>query len=81
MPKADARTVAGLLREYAHRTALRNGHPHRARAYSRAADSLAALTEPLDSLVAQQRLTEIPGSAMRSRTLLPSCIGPPRIRV
>jgi DNA polymerase (family 10) len=58
---ADTRTVAELLREYAQRTALRGGNPYRARAYSRAADSLGALTVPLHILVEEDRLTEIPG--------------------
>jgi DNA polymerase (family 10) len=57
----DARTVASLLREYAQRTALRGGNPYRAKAYSRAADSLAALAVPLHVLIAEDRLTEIPG--------------------
>jgi DNA polymerase (family X) len=57
----DVRTVASLLREYAQRTALRGGTPYRAKAYSRAADGLAALAVPLDVLVAEDRLTEIPG--------------------
>jgi DNA polymerase (family 10) len=61
MPNADAKTVAKLLREYAQRTALRGGNPYRAKAYSRAADSLTALAEPLDKLIMQERLTEIPG--------------------
>ncbi|MCC8976025.1 DNA polymerase/3'-5' exonuclease PolX [Bradyrhizobium brasilense] len=61
MPLLDTRAVAGLLREYAQRTALRGGNPYRAKAYSRAADSLAALAVPLDVLVAEDRLTEIPG--------------------
>jgi DNA polymerase (family 10) len=61
MPSRDARGVASLLREYAQRTALRGGNPYRARAYSRAADSLAALAVPLDVLIAEDRLTEIPG--------------------
>jgi DNA polymerase (family 10) len=61
MPSLDARGVAGLLREFAQRTALRGANPYRAKAYSRAADSLAALTVPLDVLVAGDRLTEIPG--------------------
>jgi DNA polymerase (family X) len=61
MPKADAPTVANLLREYAQRTALRGGIPYRAKAYSRAADSLTALAEPLDKLIAEERLAEIPG--------------------
>src|SRR5690349_13278973 len=61
MPKANARTVAKLLREYAQRTALRGGNPYRSKAYSRAADSLAALAVPLDRLIAEERLTDIPG--------------------
>jgi DNA polymerase (family 10) len=61
MAKADTQQVAGLLREYAQRTALRGGNPYRAKAYSRAADSLAALAIPLDVLIAEGRLTEIPG--------------------
>ncbi|WP_027571487.1 DNA polymerase/3'-5' exonuclease PolX [Bradyrhizobium sp. WSM1743] len=61
MPSLDARGVASLLREYAQRTALRGGNPYRAKAYSRAADSLVALAVPLDVLIAEERLTEIPG--------------------
>src|SRR3954469_8864020 len=61
MPSLDARKVASLLREYAQRTALRGGNPYRAKAYSRAADSLAALAVPLDLLIAEDRLTEVPG--------------------
>ncbi|TKV77721.1 DNA polymerase/3'-5' exonuclease PolX [Bradyrhizobium elkanii] len=61
MAAADSRTVAKLLREYAKRTALRGGNPYRAKAYSRAADSLAALAVPLDVLIEEDRLTEIPG--------------------
>lgn len=61
MPKADAHSVATLLREYAQRTALRGGNPYRAKAYSRAADSLTALAEPLDKLIAEERLTDVPG--------------------
>src|SRR4051794_30409537 len=61
MPSLDARAVASLLREYAQRSALRGGNPYRAKAYARAADSLAALGVPLQVLVAEDRLTEIPG--------------------
>ncbi|MBB4360605.1 DNA polymerase (family 10) [Bradyrhizobium sp. CIR18] len=61
MPVLDARGVASLLREYAQRTALRGGNPYRAKAYSRAADSLAALPVALDVLIAEDQLTEIPG--------------------
>jgi hypothetical protein len=62
VPKADTQTVATLLRAYAQRTALRGGNQYRAKAYSRAADSLAALAVPLDMLIAEDRLTEIPGA-------------------
>jgi DNA polymerase (family X) len=58
---AEAQQVAKLLREYAQRTALRGGNPYRAKAYSRAADSLAALAIPLNRLIEEDRLTEIPG--------------------
>jgi DNA polymerase (family 10) len=61
VPTADTKTIAKLLREYAHRTALRGGNPYRSKAYSRAADSLAALAVPLDRLIEEERLTEIPG--------------------
>ncbi|MBB4264179.1 DNA polymerase/3'-5' exonuclease PolX [Bradyrhizobium sp. CIR3A] len=61
MPSLDARGVASLLREYAQRTALRGGNPYKAKAFSRAADSLAALAVPLHVLIAEDRLTEIPG--------------------
>src|SRR5215212_3212641 len=53
--------VAKLLREYAQRSALRGDNPCRSKAYSRAADSLAALAVPLERLIAEERLTEIPG--------------------
>src|SRR5512133_2517839 len=58
---AEMERVAELLRENAQRTALRGGNPYRTKAYSRAADSLAALAVPLDVLIAEGRLTEIPG--------------------
>lgn len=61
MAKADTQTVARLLREYGQRSALRGGNPYRAKAYSRAADSLLTLAEPLETLVAEDRLQEIPG--------------------
>jgi DNA polymerase (family X) len=57
----DAVTVVQLLREFAARTSLRGGNPYRAKAYARAADSLAALVVPLDQIIAEGRLTEIPG--------------------
>jgi DNA polymerase (family 10) len=61
MAPLDAPDVAELLREFARRTALRGGNPYRARAYARAAESLGALAAPLDRLVREGRLREIPG--------------------
>jgi DNA polymerase (family X) len=57
----DASAVAKLLHEFGQRTALRGGNPYRARAYSRAAENLLALTMPLDQIIAEDRLREIPG--------------------
>jgi DNA polymerase (family X) len=70
-PGLDASAVAKLLIEFGQRTALRGGNPYRARAYGRAADSLAALTTPLSDLVAKDRLREIPGvgEAIAGQTL------------
>ena len=53
--------VAKLLHEFGQRTAFRGGNPYRARAYTRAAENLFALAEPLEDIVAQNRLREIPG--------------------
>src|ERR1044071_5268431 len=61
MPALPASEVALLLREFGQRTALRGGNPYRSKAYTRAAENLFALTEPLEDLVAEGRLTEIPG--------------------
>jgi len=61
VPKAGTQEIARLLREYAQRSALRGGNPYRAKAYSRAADSLAALAVPIEHLIEENRLTEVPG--------------------
>src|SRR5205085_12639267 len=61
MPAIPAPEVATLLHEFGQRTAFRGGNPYRARAYTRAAENLMALTDPLENLVAQGRLKEIPG--------------------
>jgi DNA polymerase (family X) len=61
MDKPDAQAVVKLLREFGQRSSLRGGNPYRAKAYARAADSLAALALPLDQLIAENRLQEIPG--------------------
>jgi DNA polymerase (family 10) len=57
----DASAVAKLLHEFGQRTALRGGNPYRARAYSRAAENLLALTMPLEQIVVEDWLREIPG--------------------
>jgi DNA polymerase (family 10) len=61
MVALDSSGVAGLLRELAQRSALRGGNPYRAKAYARAAESLGALAQPLDRLVAEGRLEKISG--------------------
>ena len=61
MPSLSAPEVAVLLREFGQRTALRGGNPYRAKAYTRAAENLLALTGPLEDLIAEGRLKEIPG--------------------
>jgi DNA polymerase/3'-5' exonuclease PolX len=59
--KAETQEVSKLLREYAQRTVLRGGNPYRAKAYSKAADSLSVVAIPLHRLIAEDRLTEVPG--------------------
>ncbi|MBV9517152.1 MAG: DNA polymerase/3'-5' exonuclease PolX [Hyphomicrobiales bacterium] len=61
MTPLNASAVSKLLREFGRRVALRPGNPYRAKAYSRAADNLLALTLPLDDIIAEDRLREIPG--------------------
>jgi DNA polymerase/3'-5' exonuclease PolX len=78
MDKPDAQAVAKLLRKFGQRSSLRGGNPYRAKAYARAADSLAALALPLDQLIAENRLQEIPG--VGAATSSPSSITPARIQ-
>ena len=61
MPKLNASEVGALLAEYGRRSALRGGNPYRSKAYIRAAENLSAPAEPLDRIVDQGRLREIPG--------------------
>ena len=61
MAKLDAPEVAALLTEYGRRSALRGGNPYRSKAYVRAAENLAALAEPLERIVDEGRLQEVPG--------------------
>jgi len=61
MANTDTQTVARLLREYAQRSSLRGGKPYRSKAYFKAADSLGALSQPLDRIIAAGTLTDILG--------------------
>ena len=61
MSMLNTTEVAKLLLEFGQRTAFRRGNPYRARAYIRAAENLLATPEPIETLVAENRLKEIPG--------------------
>ena len=61
MPRLEAPEIAGLLNEFGRRAMLNGGNPYRAKAYLRAAERIALLTEPIGNLIAQNRLREIPG--------------------
>src|SRR5258707_5850887 len=61
MAKVDAAQVATILRELAQRMELEGGNPYRARAYARAAENLSLSPAPLDRLIKEERLKEIPG--------------------
>ena len=57
----DASAVARRLVEISQRLRLAGESPYRARAYARAAENLLTLTVPLEDVIAQGRLREIPG--------------------
>jgi DNA polymerase (family 10) len=61
MAALDASAIAKLLVELGRRTALAGDNYFRAKAYQRAADSLSASVEPLDRVIAENRLRELPG--------------------
>jgi DNA polymerase (family X) len=61
MAALDASAVAALLVELGRRTALAGDNYFRAKAYQRAADRLSALVEPLDRVIAENRLRQVPG--------------------
>ncbi|HTG26218.1 MAG TPA: helix-hairpin-helix domain-containing protein [Reyranella sp.] len=56
-----------MLRELGQRLELEGGNPYRARAYGRAAENLSLISVPVDQLVAEGRLKEIPGIGARER--------------
>lgn len=80
--KLDAAAVSKLLRELAQRLELAGGNPYRARAYSRAAENLLLSPLPLEQLIAEDRLTEIPGigDAIAASPAVPSRDGSPTRR-
>jgi DNA polymerase (family X) len=59
--RLDASAVAELLVEFGQRIELAGANPYRARAYYKAADSLRALTRPLEEVIAEGRLRDLPG--------------------
>ena len=59
--KLQTAEVISLLREIGQRMQLQGGNPFRARAYRTAADSLSAVTSPLEKIIAAGELTSIPG--------------------
>lgn len=61
MAVLDTPQVARLLHELGQRAALRGDNPYRARAYTRAAENLLAWPDPLEALVAENRLRQVPG--------------------
>src|SRR5690349_2816245 len=61
MATLDAAAVAVLLVELGRRTALAGDNYFRAKAYLRAADTLSSLVEPLDRVIAENRLRQLPG--------------------
>ena len=81
MTALDASSVAALLREFGQRSTLRGGNPFRAKAYARAADNLLALSIPLETVIAHDRLQAIPGIGdAADRWSNSKCTkGPPRL--
>lgn len=61
MAKLEAAAVAELLIELGQRIEISGDSPFKARAYHRAAESLLALTVPLDEVIAAGRLRDLPG--------------------
>jgi DNA polymerase (family X) len=57
----DRFSVAAALREISLLLGVKGGNPYRARAYQRGAAAVEALAGDLGSLVAEERLTDVPG--------------------
>ncbi|MGH9553416.1 MAG: helix-hairpin-helix domain-containing protein [Terriglobales bacterium] len=61
MRNLNSSEIAGLLGEFGRRAMLYGGNPYRAKAYLRAAERVALLPEPVEDIIEQDRLREIPG--------------------
>src|SRR4029453_2213087 len=61
MADLEAPEIARVLNELGRRATLYGGNPYRAKAYIKAAERVALLTEPIADLIRQNRLREIPG--------------------
>src|SRR5690242_6002855 len=61
MNKLDTAQVAQTLHLLGQRIELEGGNPYRARAYSRAAENLGLSAVPLEKMIADGSLTQIPG--------------------
>jgi DNA polymerase (family X) len=61
MQRLNSLEIAALLAEFGRRAMLYGGNPYRAKAYLRAAERVALLPEPIEKLIDQNRLKEIPG--------------------
>lgn len=61
MQNFDVSAVSALLAEFGKRLELSGVEPFKVRAYYKAAENLAALTVPLDAMIAESRLRDIPG--------------------
>jgi DNA polymerase/3'-5' exonuclease PolX len=80
MLRLNAAEIARLLNEFGRRAMLYGGNPYRAKAYIRAAERLALLAEPIDSLIAQNRLKRYRALVRRSHGLSPNSMIRARIR-
>ena len=68
----DAAATAEKLHEIGQRLALGGGNPYRARAYTRAAETLTGLIEPLDEVIAAGELRQLPGIGDAIAAIIPT---------
>lgn len=68
----DAASTAQKLHEIGQRLALSGGNPYRARAYTRAAETIAHLPESLDDVIARGGLRDLPGIGEAMAAIIPT---------